>query len=124
MEKMKLACLQKANGFILPSLSEGLPVAVLEAWSCALPVIMTPQCNLPEGFEARAAIKVFPETNSITEGLKRFFLLTEQEQKAIGQRGMELVRNRFCWPEIAKQMISVYAWLLGESPRPDCVRSR
>ena len=35
---------------ILPSFSEGLPMAVLEAWAYGLPVLMTDHCNLPEGF--------------------------------------------------------------------------
>ena len=36
-----------AAAFVLPSLSEGLPVAVLEAWSYGLRVLMTEPCNPP-----------------------------------------------------------------------------
>jgi poly(glycerol-phosphate) alpha-glucosyltransferase len=46
----KAASFQRADAFVLPSFSEGLPMAVLEAWSYARPVLMTSQCNLPEGF--------------------------------------------------------------------------
>jgi glycosyltransferase involved in cell wall biosynthesis len=45
----KAASFACADAFVLPSLSEGLPVAVLEAWSYGLPVLMTKACNLPEG---------------------------------------------------------------------------
>ena len=55
---------QNANAFVLPSLSEGQPLVVLEAWSHARPVLMTPECNLPEGFEKRAAIRM----NTTVEG--------------------------------------------------------
>ena len=54
----KEALLRSADAFILPSLSEGLPMSVLEAWAYELPVLMTEECNLPEGFAAGAAIKV------------------------------------------------------------------
>ena len=37
----KEAAFRCADAFILPSHSEGLPIAVLEAWSYGLPVFMT-----------------------------------------------------------------------------------
>ena len=54
----KLATLCGADAFVLPSVSEGLPMAVLEAWTHGLPVLMIPRCNLPEGFAAGAAIRI------------------------------------------------------------------
>src|SRR5665213_3827833 len=54
----KAACYRHCDAFVLPSFSEGLPMVVLEAWANSKPVIMTPECNLPEGFQAGAALKV------------------------------------------------------------------
>ena len=52
----KAASFARADAFVLPSFSEGMPIAVLEAWSYGLPVLMTEACNLPEGFAAGAAL--------------------------------------------------------------------
>ena len=41
-DRNKDATFHAVDAFILPSFSEGLPVAVLEAWSHGLPVLMTP----------------------------------------------------------------------------------
>src|SRR5262249_34005902 len=38
----KDAAYRACDAFVLPSLSEGLPMAVLEAWAYAKPVLMTP----------------------------------------------------------------------------------
>ena len=54
----KDALLRSASAFILPSFSEGLPMSILEAWAYRLPVLMTDHCNLPEGFDADAAIRI------------------------------------------------------------------
>jgi poly(glycerol-phosphate) alpha-glucosyltransferase len=119
----KAAAYYHANAFILPSLSEGLPMVVLEAWANNLPVVMTPQCNLPEGFEAQAAIHTQPAADSLTQGLNRLFSMTDNERTQMGARGHKLVVERFGWPKIGAQMHEVCKWILGQAPRPACVRT-
>lgn len=113
--------LRHADAFVLPSLSEGLPMAVLEAWAYRLPVLMTPQCNLPEGFAAGAALAMEPEVVSLAEGLTAFFSLDAEAQRAMGGRGRRLVESRFTWPRIAAEMCAVYDWVLGRGEQPNCL---
>jgi len=117
----KAAAFQRAAAFILPSLSEGLPMAVLEAWSYRLPVVMTPECNLPEGFQAGAAMRVETEPGSIARGLTELVEMSDVQRREMGWRGRRLVEERFSWPKIARQMKSIYEWVLGGGPKPDCV---
>lgn len=120
-DEAKVACYQNASGFILPSFSEGLPMVILEAWAYGLPVLMTPQCNIPEGFSANAALRIEPEASSIEQGLRDFFRMTENERLAMGARGRKLVEERFTWEKVADEMHSVYQWLLGGGQPPACV---
>lgn len=117
----KHACYSYADAFVLPSYSEGLPMAVLEAWAYGLPVLMTPQCNLPEGFVSGAAVRVEPEADSISEGLSGFFALPDHERKAMGMQGRQLVEDKFTWISIAEQMMRVYRWVIEGGEKPDCV---
>ncbi len=110
-----------ADAFILPSFSEGLPMAVLEAWSYRLPVLMTSQCNLPEGFRAEAALQIEPESNSISCTLIELFVMADSERAAIGGRGCRLVETNFSWQKIAADMYSVYEWVVGGGSRPNCI---
>ena len=119
----KHAGYHRADACILPSFSEGLPMTVLEAWSYGLPVLMTPQCNLPEGFQADAALRIDPEPAHIAQGLTALFAMPDHERTAMGERGRALVAQRFTWPHIAQQMLSVYRWALGQGDKPDCVMS-
>lgn len=120
-EDAKHASYACADAFILSSFSEGLPMVVLEAWAHSLPVVMTPQCNLPEGFAACAAIKVEPVVDSIAEGLISLFTRPDQERLAMGMQGRRLVEEHFTWPRIAEQMLAVYRWVLGIGDKPECV---
>nr|WP_259129743.1 glycosyltransferase [Salinibacter ruber] len=118
----KAAAFRHADAFVLPSHSEGLPMAVLEAWSYGLPVLKTPACNLPEGFEVDAALKVTPDAEAIAAGLQRMFGASTERRASMGDRGRALVERKFTWPSVAQQMHEVYRWMLGEAEVPACVR--
>lgn len=117
----KAALLREASAFILPSLSEGLPMSVLEAWSWRLPVLMTTNCNLPEGSKAGAAIMMEPDMEDISKALAELFSMDRIEREAMGARGRRLVEEKFQWARVAEQMTQVYDWVLGRGPRPACV---
>lgn len=117
----KQAALDFADAFVLPSLSEGLPMAPLEAWASGMPVIMTEHCNLPEGFKHGAAIRAEPETDSILRALQILFAMSEDELKRMGLRGQQLVKERFTWDCIGAEMCQVYDWISGGTPKPSCI---
>ena len=120
-DNQKVASLHHADAFVLPSFSEGLPMSVLEAWSHGLPVLMTQQCNIPEGFESQSALEMVPETDSIAVALERLFNMSETERQSMGERGRKLVESRFAWKKVAADMCSMYEWVLGQGPKPSCV---
>jgi poly(glycerol-phosphate) alpha-glucosyltransferase len=117
----KKAAFQHCHGFILPSLSEGLPMVLLEAWACGKPVLMTPQCNLPEGLEAGAALSIEPQEDSILAGLTELLTMDDASRERMGVKGRALVERRFAWPVISAEMASVYRWLAGREAKPACV---
>lgn len=117
----KIASYCRADALILPSYSEGIPMVVLDGWAHALPVLMTPECNLPIGFEQDAAIRVETTMDSISEGLKSLFGMTDVQRAALGTRGRDIAKNEFSWSAIAGKMLGVYEWVLGGGQPPECV---
>ena len=117
----KNECYRTCDAFILPSLSEGLPMTVLEAWAHAKPVLMTPECNLPEGFETNAALQIGTSADEIAAGLKQLIEMSDNDRAAMGTRGRTLVATSFSWPRIGQQMRAVYEWVLG-AEMPNTVR--
>lgn len=114
---------RSVDAFTLPSYSEGMPMSVLEAWSYKLPVLMTEFCNIPEGFEEKAALMMEPNVDSTISGLKELFSLSDKERKTIGENGLDLVKKKFTWETIASQMTEVYDWILSgkEMEKPSTV---
>jgi poly(glycerol-phosphate) alpha-glucosyltransferase len=116
--RAKHETLCSADAFILPSTSEGLPMAVLEAWAYKLPVAMTKECNLPEGFQRGAAIEVGTSAGRIAEGIRELEALTDVALRDMAMAGRRLVEERFSWSEVAQEMAKVYRWVVGGGERP------
>lgn len=117
----KEALLRAATAFVLPSYSEGLPMAVLEAWAHGLPVVMTRHCNLPEGFRAGAALEAATDRDSIARSLETLSRMSEADRREMAQRGLQLCRERFSQGRASAMLASVYRWVLRLGPRPACV---
>jgi len=117
----KAATFSAADAFVLPSLSEGLPMAVLEAWSYGLPVLMTSECNLPIGFESGAAVRIGGNVAAIATGLRELMEMSTTERQAIGERGRKLVVDQFSWKKAATEIRAVYEWILGGGAPPSSV---
>ncbi|MGC4048698.1 MAG: glycosyltransferase [Paludibaculum sp.] len=116
--EQKTAMFRQADAFVLPSFSEGLPVAILEAWAYGVPVAMTDECNLLEGFAAQAAVRITADG----EGLDQLLAMDPAGRSEMGARGRRLVEERFTWDRVAREMVGVYDWILGRGPRPACVK--
>ncbi len=114
----KTAAFHHADAFVLPSFSEGLPMAVLEGWSHGKPVLMTPECNLPDGYTTGAAVRITTDQVGVAAGLHQLSRMSASDREDMGQRGRRLVGDHYTWSIVAQQMREVYAWLLGGGDRP------
>jgi len=114
----KEAALRRASGFVLPSYSEGLPMAVLEAWVCATPVLMTRACNLPEGFAVGAAVEIEPQPEHLAQGLLAFMGMQNEDRRKMGEAGRKLVRTKFDARLTARKLALLYEWAAGGGDKP------
>jgi poly(glycerol-phosphate) alpha-glucosyltransferase len=119
-DEIKVSTFHHSHAFILPSLSEGLPMAVLEAWACGLPVFMTTNCNLPEGFGAGAAFRIGIEPEEIAGPLVELLPQTDLLARA-GMAGRELARSNFSWAKVARDWNDVHQWVLEGGVKPHCL---
>ena len=117
----KIRMYATSDAYILPSHGEGLPMTVLEAWSWHLPVLMTPHCHIPEGFDADAAIRIDDNVLSVKNGLMALFGMNDRQREEMGDRGYRLVKEKFTWEASAEKMIRLHTWLSGKTDKPDFV---
>lgn len=101
-----------ARFLVLPSLSEGLPMVVLEAWAAGTPVAMTRECNLPVGFEAGAALDCGYSPETVEQCLERALGLDDDAWLAMAGAAVDLAQGPFSASGIAEQWQNTYRDLI------------
>jgi glycosyltransferase involved in cell wall biosynthesis len=106
---------------LLPSHSENFGIVVAEALASGVPVITTRGTPWRDLIEHRCGWWEEIGASPLAAALEAATALSDDERRAMGQRGRELVERKYSWQRVAADMKAVYAWLLGQGERPDCV---
>ena len=111
-DSKKLEYFQIADIFILPSPSEGLSIALLEALYMKLPVITTTGVGLHKLIQKKAAgVIIDYNQDQLTEAI---LSLTDDGNivKNVGQ-GREIINDGFTWDKITQQFIEEIHTIVG-----------
>jgi glycosyltransferase involved in cell wall biosynthesis len=117
---LKWSALAAASAFTLPSFSEGLSAAILEALWQGLPVLVTRECNFREIEGLDCTFLIEPSVSSIAASIVDVLSRPSGELRGRGQSGATFVRRQYSWPIIGQKMADVYDWMLG-GPAPSSV---
>jgi glycosyltransferase involved in cell wall biosynthesis len=107
--------LAKLDLFILPSLSEGFPLSVLEAMAAGLPVAATPVGGTPEIIEHGKTGLLFGTKDSAAISDAVISLLSDYEKAlAMGKQGYEKAMREYSPATYSKKLDALYQKLLRD----------
>jgi len=103
-----------ADIFILPSHSEDMPVAILEAMACGLPIIATSVGSIPEFIEDNInGYLVSPRQPSALAEKMAFLVRNSDIRQTMGSSNREKVRREFSFEEYERKLGDVYLSFLS-----------
>jgi glycosyltransferase involved in cell wall biosynthesis len=119
VDQAKIDLLAGAQGFVLPSLAEGLPMALLEAMAMALPAVVTAVGAMPgvvrEGIDGH--VVPAEDAAALAAALDALALQPEQRQR-FGLAAVERCRALYGIERMVDGLMDVYAALPGNAPNP------
>lgn len=103
-----IKALKQSNLFVLSSLSEGLPLVLLEAMAAKLPIITTDVGDAGELIRnAKAGLVVKPgDAAELASGIMAIY--KANNRATLGINGFNYLKDRYTWPKVAKIYAKAY----------------
>jgi glycosyltransferase involved in cell wall biosynthesis len=101
-----------ADVFVTPSFS-GFPVTFLEACACGTPIITTNKGDKLDWIQDKVGYVVEYDKDQLKKAMVKV-LSDEELRRKFGEDGKKLMREKFGWDKIVKQVESVYEELIGD----------
>lgn len=121
-DKVADLCAQSRAGLLLfhpvPNHVEAQPTKMYEYMAAGLPVIASDFPLWRKVIdEARCGICVDPTNVKAIAAAIQWILEHPDEAQAMGQRGQEAMRTKYCWEQEARKLVAMYAELTGHQAR-------
>jgi len=97
-----------ADIFVLPSISDAVPAAALEASIAGLPLIITRTCGIPEVTTYNAGFEIdYGDSNALGNALIAL-LKDDTLRKKCGENAKRMVLDNFTWDKVIKMYEEIY----------------
>jgi glycosyltransferase involved in cell wall biosynthesis len=104
-----------ADGYVMSSAWEGMPMVLLEAAAAGLPIVSTAVGGNREVVADEESGFLVPprDSDALARGMARLSALSAPELRAMGERGRERVRTRYGLARVADRWEALYLEMLA-----------
>ena len=100
--------MKEADLYLQPSITEGLPISVLEAMSMKLPLVLTKVGGMPELAKDKGTILIDVNNKKQLYDAILYYFNNPQDLEIGGKINSKFVRNTFNWDAHAKKLYNAY----------------
>ena len=113
--KALITAYKHAHAFVLPSLAEGQPLVLLEAWAAKLPIIATKTMGVVEiARHKKNALLINPgDSNQLARAMINLYNMSPSLRGALGKAGHRLINSRYTWNHVATKTCTLYRQVLA-----------
>ncbi len=104
--KKKLEAYVDADVYVLPSIYETFPIAVLEAWACGIPVVLSDACGIARWAGGKIGIVIPTDVERLKDALREVLMNNRRYKDKVKKTGTELLN--LSWQRIAEKFEEIY----------------
>ena len=119
--KDKIKLFREASLFVLPTFSENFGIVIAEALASYTPVITTKGAPWEDLEKFNCGFWLDIGVAPLKEGLVEAMSKSELELYDMGQRGRQLIENKYSIKSVGSQIFSLYNWILNKEDKPTFV---
>lgn len=115
-----LPWMQAADGFVLTSRWEGLPIALIEASSCALPAVATNVPGITDVItDSQSGILAEGrDSRDLADAMARLMQMPPAARDSLGESARQAIIRRFSIETVLNRWEKLYLELLARNPHP------
>jgi starch synthase len=118
-----LALSYYADLFVFPTLADTLPLVILDAMACGLPILSTQIGGIPYQVSSECGYLVTPgDSNALGEAI-RYLSQNKQLLESMGKAARNRVETLFRWEEIARTAFAEYSSIFSDNTTPTKITS-
>lgn len=120
----KVNLLRRADAFVLPSFSEGLPMAALEAMAYRLPAILSYECNLFTDSSCHGVILTKTDPNCLSESMSKLMRQKSDSLQEMGRACYDQVSKMYTWDSVGRMTVKLAKWIISGGSEPEFVMQK
>lgn len=97
--------------FVMPSKYESFTTSGLEAMACSKPLVLTKNNHIHDWVDGNCGLACEDEKDSLRSAIEEL-LFDEDLSKTYGENGKRLIKERYNWDIINKQILDIYSKFL------------
>lgn len=109
---------QGSDLFVLPTYSENFGIVLAEAMVAGLPVVTTPGAQISTEISQAHAGIIINDQSQLQDAIS-LLLRSPQLREELGKNGKNFAVQRYSWPSIAQQFVTLYSDILHHKQLPE-----
>lgn len=121
-DSAKIRLLKKSGFLVLPSVSEGMSMTVLEAWGAGVPTLVSRSCAFDADNMIRSGLIFDDDLDQLKRAITLIVNMSDQDLAALRKGAHEVALSAYSWHDVSQKHKLLQDWVIEGGSAPSFVQ--